>query len=164
MVLVQKEIKAVYLWDTKVRPNIATTTDVTVASVWRTSDTMDDMYHWVEFIALKNWFIKQIRFWTTSAISVIDLKIAKWTTAAASWTTYSIPRNTIEYTLSSPFEIKAGEHYVISGKADRVRYVNNFTGYPITGTAVKYEYGTRWSEVMNYNVYLVESLTIDYTP
>ena len=112
MVLVQKEIKAVYLWDTKVRPPTPPyVIDYVADTSWISSGTYN-YYYWVTFTPKVNCTLDKILFlWSTSW----TLKIAQWAYASSttSQVTYSISGVT-EYELATPYQLTANTKYCVS--------------------------------------------------
>ncbi len=170
MTLIQKEIKAVYLWDTKVRPTTPATVTVTDSTnaTWTNTSLTNGAYQWLTFTALKTWKITRVGFIYAHAHSA-TLKIAQWAYASASWTTYSYTADSSwEYELPTPFEITEWTTYSVSVNT----WTSNLLAYqypwslPITWTAVRYDYSTYSWNTTQYTtqIWAIKSLTIEYTP
>ena len=163
------DVKAVYLWENKVRPTTPATVTVTDSTNWYwwyTSYT-GSYYQWVAFTALKTWKITKVCF-IYNWVSSWTLKIAQWAFPSASWTTYSFTSSSSwEYTLTTPYDITEWTIYTISVSSWNAKtfWVWDWS-LPITWTAVRFEYSSySWYNDGYYNtIWGIKSLTIEYTP
>jgi hypothetical protein len=94
------------------------------------------------------------------------LKIAQWNYASASGTTYSI-NDQWEYTLSTPYQITAWNSYVVSIKLSSwsAWWTVDGATFPITWTAVRYDYWTISYGSTQYTskFWFLKYLEIEYT-
>lgn len=147
--------------------SILTTTDI-LYNGYRGTTWATNYYYGVKFTALKSWSIKKVSFMYPNA-HTWTLKIAAWNYATASGTTYTLTTSNTPswvYTLDTPFQITAGNNYSVSIASSNWWYESSWVTYPVTWTAVKYDYGT--SSINNNQLtsmyYAIKSLTIDYVP
>lgn len=140
-----------------------TVTDYVAES--ETSDTDNStIFHWVKFTALKNWSIKQVKFFKSSTVGT--LKIAQADYAGDQWTEYSINTSDGSWGLSEPFEIEQWKNYVISFKNTSWYYlwINTSLLLPITWTAVRYDYWTLSTTQNQYTdrVWAISGIEVEY--
>ena len=165
-------VKWVYIWNTKVRPPEVSD----VLSSMNRRDSFTGVYTWVKITALKTWRITKITLMYRPNTFSATLRIIDWWQYASGYPTYSNTDYSLNadntpwyvYTLPTPYSITAGTSYVIALLSGNSVWDNNsFSGYyPVTWTAVRYDYGTISSSnsqmtSIAYNIY---SITTEIYP
>lgn len=147
MVLVQKEIKKVYLGDTQVRPASPATIDyINETWAWETWQNTNWYYYGIAFTPKVNCTLDKIIFWWSTSGT---LKITQSDYASSAWTTYSIS-NVSEYILSTQMQLTANTRYTISVNWTTT-YSNDIINYPISWTNVTFDYITMSYGNQGYN-------------